>query len=149
LLRERIAVAVPAAHALARRPGVRLADLAGERFIHSAGAGIPTETLVKAMGAPVAPRVVISGESGETVSEMVAAGVGIALVAAADARDALGVTVVRLLDPPLTRSIYAATLDAARVTAAVAAMLDELVVASRQRSPHSHAQGLRERAMRR
>ena len=122
LLSEQIAVAVPAAHPLARHAGVRLCDLAGERFIHSPGAGIPT--------ASRAPRVVVSGESRETVSELVAAGAGIALLPAAVARDVLGVAVVRLLDPPLTRSVYAAALDAARVSAPVAAMLGALVLAS-------------------
>jgi DNA-binding transcriptional LysR family regulator len=139
LARKRIAVAIPGHHPLARQGGVRLTDLAAERYIHSADTGVPTGTLIRALGAPFAPRVVVSGESREAVTEMVAAGAGIALVAAADAREELGVAVVPLLDPPLTMSIYAAALDAARLSAPVAAMLEELVLASCKSSRHRMA----------
>jgi DNA-binding transcriptional LysR family regulator len=131
LTRERIAVAVPSSHPLARHPGVRLCDLDGERFIHSTSAGIPIETLVEAFGSRFAPSIVLTGENRETISEMVMAGAGLALVPALETDDTAGVEHVPLIDPPLTQSIYAVALDSARVSAAVAGMLDELVLASR------------------
>lgn len=139
LTRERIAVGVPAGHPLARRPGVRLEDLAAEPFIHSTSAGIPIHVLVRAIGSAFAPSVVVTGENRESVSEMVAAGAGVALFAGGYADAVPGVVRVPLVDPALSRSIYAASLDSARVSTAVGAMLDELVLAARRSLPRPRA----------
>jgi DNA-binding transcriptional LysR family regulator len=134
LTRERIAVALPASHTLARKPALRLGDLQGECFVHSPTAGISTEGFADALGRPLKPSIVLAGENPDALHEMVAAGVGLALVPGLDALRVPGVVKRQLVDPPLVRSIYAAVLDSERISAAVAGMLDELV-ASARRSP--------------
>lgn len=131
LTRERLVLAVPSGHRLAREAGARLAELGDERFIHSTGSGVEIDSLMRTTGGSFSPRVVVRGESRAAVGEMVAAGAGVALLAAAEAEAAAGVAAVPLIDPPLTRAIYALALDLPRPSAAVAALLDELVVASR------------------
>jgi DNA-binding transcriptional LysR family regulator len=134
LTRERIAVALPASHRLARRAALRPEDLDGECFVHSPTSGISIEGLGDAFSGALTPSVRLAGENPDALREMVAAGVGLALVSALDAQRVPGVVKRPLVDPPLTRSIYAAVLDSERLSAAVAAMLDELVASARQPS---------------
>ena len=126
LTRERICVAVPAAHAVSRRPAVRLAELVGERFLHSPGVGIAAEDLAAAFGGPVPTGLIVIGDNPDAVHGMVARGVGLALIGELDTQNHPGVEYVRLVEPALHRSVYAAVPASARTSATVCAMLDEL-----------------------
>jgi DNA-binding transcriptional LysR family regulator len=134
LTRERIAVALPASHPLARKPALQPGDLQAECFVHSPSSGISIEGLADALGGALKPSVVLAGENPDALLEMVAAGAGLALVPGVDVQGVPGVVKRPLVDPPLIRSIYAAVLDSARISAAVAAMLDELVASARRSS---------------
>jgi DNA-binding transcriptional LysR family regulator len=133
LTHERVYLAVPASHPFARKPAVRLADLFGQPFVYTPNAGFSLEAIAEAAGAPLTPTAVFAGENPDATHAMVAQGAGLALVPELDRAARPGVEHVRLLDPPLTRSIYAAALDS-RHSATVSAMLDELVVSSRRAS---------------
>jgi DNA-binding transcriptional LysR family regulator len=134
LTRERICLAVPAAHALSRKSAVHLADLQGERFLHSPSASVPIEELADQFGGPLTPSIVLAGDNPDAVHALVAQGAGVALVPEFDIQSVPGVEHVRLVEPPLYRSIYAAALDSERTSATVEAMLDELVSSARQAS---------------
>jgi DNA-binding transcriptional LysR family regulator len=141
LTRERICIAVPASHPLSRKADASLAELRGERFLHSPSGGLPLEGLAEAVGAPINPSLVFAGDNPDAVHAMVAQGAGLALVSELDRQHVPGVEHVRLVDPPLTRSIYAATLDSERTSATVGAMLDELVASARRAASIGLARG--------
>ena len=80
--RDRLVVALPAGHPLAKRRTVRLVDLAAERFIFLTRAGTPVfyDWLMQLChGAGFHPNIVQEVESGQTAVELVAAGSGVAL----------------------------------------------------------------------
>jgi DNA-binding transcriptional LysR family regulator len=131
LTRERIGVALPTTHPLARKPALQVADIEGERFIQSHHTGIPLDTLQEAFGSAFTPSILFDGENTAAVHALVAAGVGLALVPELDGQDVAGVVRLPLVDSPLARSIYAAAPASQRISAAVTAMLDQLVIAAR------------------
>jgi DNA-binding transcriptional LysR family regulator len=79
LINDHFRLLVPAAHPLAARPAVRLADFAGERWIHGWGeVGEVTDMLTALSG--FRPRVACRSSDYRFISALVGAGVGVALV---------------------------------------------------------------------
>lgn len=85
ILREPIAVALPAGHPLALQPQVALASLADEAFVASPralGQGFHDQLVQLCQTAGFAPRVAQHGRQLQTLVALVAAGFGIALLPA-------------------------------------------------------------------
>lgn len=83
--KDRFAVALPADHALATRPRLRLRDLAAEGFIlftRSQGAAIYDAIIASCQRAGFSPRIAQEGGGVQTILALVAAGLGIAMVPA-------------------------------------------------------------------
>lgn len=100
ILREPIAVALPAGHPLAGQPRVALASLADEPFVASPrplGQGFHDQLVQLCQTAGFAPRVVQHGRQLQTLVALVAAGFGIALLPASLAVPGRGDIVFRPL----------------------------------------------------
>lgn len=110
--RDRLLVAVPAAHRLSERRQVRIADLRGEAFIGHAGQGRSTMSAVVATlcsQAGFVPMVRHEVAETSTLVTLVAAGLGVAIVPAPTAElDILGVRYVPLSPASLTVDLLAA-----------------------------------------
>lgn len=103
LLREKLVVALPRGHELARRRAVRLADLVGEGFIlfpKNRGARFPSRILALCRDAGFTARVAHETFEIQTALGLVAAGLGITLVTAGVARHARTDLVFRSFDAP-------------------------------------------------
>lgn len=99
LLTEPFRLVVPAAHPLADRPTVDLADVADDRWIH--GWGGPAE-VVDALAALAGfrPRVVCRSSDYRFMSALVGAGVGVTLLPALALPERDDVRVLNLVPPP-------------------------------------------------
>ncbi|GIF14280.1 LysR family transcriptional regulator [Actinoplanes teichomyceticus] len=132
LLDERMLVAVPRDHRLARRRTVRLAELADESFIASSPRAEQT-LLGDSAAAGFRPRIDIA--VGEWTGKLgcVAAGLGVTLVPALAARGApADITLLRLHpDDVPVRRVYAATLAGRTAPPAVTRFLAHLDEAAR------------------
>lgn len=103
---DRLVAVLPPGHALAERPAVRFAELLAEPFV-----GLPPGNAMQelvgrqALRTGAAPKYRVRVNSFEPVAEMVAAGVGVAVLpeAAALRLAAEGTLAVRPLDEPWTR----------------------------------------------
>ncbi|WP_418959701.1 LysR family transcriptional regulator [Streptomyces tritici] len=97
-----LAVVLPGDHPLARRTGLRLADLADARWLDAPAAGLPLDRLRAAAGTPRAfrPALRYEGTDVRTLVALAAAGHGLALLPAAAARGA-GAVAVPLVAPRL------------------------------------------------
>ncbi|MCK2215316.1 LysR family transcriptional regulator [Actinomadura sp. ATCC 31491] len=95
---------LPAGHPLARRPDVRLADLAGQPFILSTAGCRP---LIMGASQAAGVRLDIAYEAGgpAAILEMVAAGLGVSIVPTLGLPADLGAVTVRPLAPRMTRSL--------------------------------------------
>lgn len=85
LFSEQLVVALPASHRLARKTDLRLSELAAEPWITFAPAipgGLPDQVDQLLRAARLAPRVVQQAHEMPTLIGMVAAGIGVTLVAA-------------------------------------------------------------------
>lgn len=127
LLDERLLVAVPIDHRLARRRTVRLADLADEAFI--AGSAVAEDTLLRATR-PVGfrPRIEIVAAEWTGKLGCVAAGLGVALVPAlaVRARPADIALLSLHADDASVRRIFAATPAGRDPSPAVSGLLEQL-----------------------
>lgn len=87
---EPLVVVVPDGHPLARRAGLRLADLADARWLDAPAAGPPLDRLRAAVGAPggFRPSLRYEGTDVRTLLALAAAGHGLVLLPAAAARSA-------------------------------------------------------------
>ncbi|WP_173098894.1 LysR family transcriptional regulator [Actinomadura verrucosospora] len=107
LVTERLQLAVPADHRLASRTRARVRDVLAEPFVaFQVGTGLRavTEELFAACGAR--PRIAFEGEETSTVRGLVAAGLGVAVVAPPPAgEDVPGVRHLTLADPGGVRTI--------------------------------------------
>ncbi|PRX07595.1 UNVERIFIED_ORG: DNA-binding transcriptional LysR family regulator [Actinomadura viridilutea] len=104
LVTERLHLAVPAAHRLARRRRARVADIEDESLValrRGAGLRAISEELFAAAG--VRPRIAVEAEELGTVRGLVAAGLGVAIVPPADGPP--GTRHVPLADEGATRTI--------------------------------------------
>ena len=128
LLTDEVFVALPEGHALAARARVALLDLAGERWIDAPNAGV-NPTLARLL--PERRRgTAYDGEDFAVVLALVAAGLGVALIAGLAARHVPPGVVTRPLGSPgLDRGVFLARLDARAVAPAVAALESHLVQA--------------------
>jgi DNA-binding transcriptional LysR family regulator len=127
LLDDRYDAILPAAHPLAKRRRLSLADLADEQFVASTnlcGCRQITETVCREAG--FAPRVAFEADETMAAQALVAAGVGVTLLPQL-ALTAIhpGVVARRLTDAPVRR-IWAARLEGAYATPASDAMLQTL-----------------------
>ncbi|MCP2324507.1 DNA-binding transcriptional LysR family regulator [Hamadaea flava] len=127
LLDERLLVAVPRDHRLARRRTVRLAELAEDAFI--AGSATAENTLLRAsLPSGFEPRIDIVAAEWTGKFGCVAAGLGVALVPALATRSIpADITLLRLdKKDESVRQIYAATLAGRTRPPAVVRFLDHL-----------------------
>ena len=133
LLDERLLVAVPRGHRLARRRTVRLAELADDPFI--VGSATAEETLMRAsLPSGFAPRVDIVAAEWTGKLGCVAAGLGVALVPALAVRSApADLALLRLhRDDESVRQVFAATLAGRTGPPAVPRFLTHLAQAARR-----------------
>lgn len=85
IYREELVLTVPAGHPLGARPDVRLGEAAGCDFVgFTDGHGLRRITERLCQGEGFEPRLAIEGEDVETVRGLVAAGLGVALLPAAN-----------------------------------------------------------------
>ncbi|MCW6011158.1 LysR family transcriptional regulator [Micromonospora sp. CPCC 205371] len=120
LLDERLLVAVPRTHRLARRRTVRLAELTGESFV--VGSATAEETLLRAtLPSGFQPRIDIVAAEWTGKLGCVAAGLGVALVPALAIRATpADLALLRLhRDDATVRQVFAATLAGRRTPPAV------------------------------
>jgi DNA-binding transcriptional LysR family regulator len=127
LLDERLLLALPAHHPLARHPRVSLRDLRGEAWIEGAHPDClgPVPQLADALGNP--PRIGFTCDDWNGKQALVAAGAGVTLVPTL-AREAIRADVaLRATDPPLpARRLFAAAALPPYRPPAVSAMLTVL-----------------------
>jgi DNA-binding transcriptional LysR family regulator len=131
LLDERMLVALPRGHRLARRRTVRLDELAGDAFI--AGSATAEETLLRAsLPAGFRPRIEITAAEWTGKLGCVAAGLGVALIPAlAAGRVPPGIAVLRLhRDDESIRHIYAATVPGRSLSPTVTRFLTHQTTAA-------------------
>ncbi|MFC6884082.1 LysR family transcriptional regulator [Actinomadura yumaensis] len=107
LVTERLQLVVPAGHRLAGRKRAGLADVADEPFVaFRRGAGLRANFEELAERAGIRPRIAFEGEESMTVRGLVAAGLGVAVVAPQPEGDVVhGVRHLALADPRATRTI--------------------------------------------
>jgi DNA-binding transcriptional LysR family regulator len=118
-------VLVPSNHRLAPGAGIKLKDLAGERFVDMLP-GFGNRTMVdRAFDNAGQPRrVQVEVPDLSTVPDYVRAGLGVAVVPELDLEDLPGVSRLRLTDADLTWTLSAVTLSGNRPSRAVTALLD-------------------------
>jgi DNA-binding transcriptional LysR family regulator len=115
LLVDPVLVALPAGHRLAAAASIAPAELAAERWVEAPGAGI---RLSPARDFAVA----YDGHDFAVVLALVAAGLGVALIAGLAARRLPDGVLTRPLAGPLGREVHLARLDLRTVPPAVAAL---------------------------
>ncbi|MEU2560027.1 LysR family transcriptional regulator [Streptomyces longispororuber] len=108
---EPVCVLLPAAHPLAHRAGLRLADLADARWLDAPGAGLPLDHLRTATGSTgFRPALRYEGTDLQALTALAAAGHGLALVPRSAVRDTGGLAAVPLTAPRVvhrTELLYA------------------------------------------
>jgi DNA-binding transcriptional LysR family regulator len=126
LLREPLDVLLPPEHRLARQDGLRLSELADEQWIGVEG-GLMVDDVLNSVAilSGAAPRIVQRVNDFRVIEELVAAGLGIALL---PRYVTLARNLVRrpISDIRLARRIEALTRNGAAARPAVAVVLDEL-----------------------
>ncbi|MGA4861808.1 LysR family transcriptional regulator [Streptomyces lavendulocolor] len=127
LLADPLDVALPAGHALAGAPGLRLADLSGERWIFGGSGPWSEITRAACEAAGFVPEQAHSAAGWTAILAMVEAGMGIALVPRMAAAERTSGVVMRVLeaDQP-RRHVVAAVRRGAETAPAVARLLAAL-----------------------
>ena len=124
LFEDPIFLALPADHALAQRPALRLEDLRAEAWIQTSASSPCARHVVRSChAAGFDPIVSFESDDYQTVQGLVAAGVGVALIpklALAGARDDIAIRALAPSNP--VRTVVAATPKGTRLTAAASAM---------------------------
>jgi DNA-binding transcriptional LysR family regulator len=138
LFEDPMFLALPADHALAARPALRLEDLRAEAWIQTSASSPCARHVVRSChGAGFDPVVSFESDDYQTVQGLVAAGVGVALIpklALAGARDDIAIRALSPHNP--VRTVIAATPEGTRLTAAAASMRKILAdVAQRYAGP--------------
>ncbi|WP_212914983.1 LysR family transcriptional regulator [Streptomyces sp. TS71-3] len=99
---EPVSVLLPAGHPLAGRAGLRLGDLVDARWLDAPGTALPLAQLRAANGTGgFRPALRYDGTDLRTLTDLAAAGHGLALLPGSAAQDAPGTVAVPLTDPPL------------------------------------------------
>jgi LysR family transcriptional regulator, transcription activator of glutamate synthase operon len=117
---------VPLDHALGQRRQVRMAELAGERFISFRDGARLRELLVAAgRGAGFEPRVTLESNETQRIRRLVARGLGLAVLPRSDAEGpGADVWVASLIEPALRRDITLAWREGRRHAPAAAEFLE-------------------------
>jgi len=132
LLEEPVLAVLPAGHRLAVGDGaLRLAELAGERFIAEPQPDLRPFTVVACRAAGFTPPIAAASSDYEITLALVADGLGVALVPRLAVRDLPGIAVRPLAAPALTRELRAATRVGTARVPGVAALLGALRRAAR------------------
>jgi len=142
LLEEPVLAVLPAGHRLAGADAgddgdgagagaLRLADLAGERFIAEPQPDRRPFTVVACRAAGFTPRIAAASSDHEITLALVADGLGVALVPRLAVRELPGIAVRPVAAPALTRELLAATRVGTARMPGVAAMLGALRRAAR------------------
>jgi DNA-binding transcriptional LysR family regulator len=128
---DRLVAALPARSALARKKGLRLADLAQEPFIvysATAALNLRTHLLAACRAAGFAPRVVQEAVQVQTLLSLVGSGIGVALVpSVSQAQGARGVAFRSLADRGDHLNVAIATVTHADTEPAVAVRFRQLL----------------------
>lgn len=125
LVCERLVVVLPKDHRLHRRRGVRMSELAEERFIsYREGARLRELLVSAARAAGYEPHVTLESNESQRIRQLVARGLGVAILprSAVDSPGA-EIAIVPLTSPGLTRDITLAWREGRRLAPAAAAFL--------------------------
>lgn len=126
LLTEPVLAILPERHPLAGRDGIRLIELAGERFIAEPAADHRPFTLLACHAAGFEPKVTgYSSDFGLTAA-LVARGGAVALIPRMALREPIGVAALPVAEPMLTRRVFAATRVGNARVPGIAALLGAL-----------------------
>jgi DNA-binding transcriptional LysR family regulator len=124
LFEDPMFLALPADHALAQRPTLKLEDLRAEAWIQTSAASACARHVVRSChGAGFEPIVSFESDDYQTVQGLVAAGVGVALIpklALSGTREDIAIRALSPRSP--VRQVVVATPAGTRLTAAAAAM---------------------------
>jgi DNA-binding transcriptional LysR family regulator len=124
LFEDPMFLVLPADHALAQRPALRLEDLRAEAWIQTSATSPCARHVVRSChGAGFDPTVSFESDDYQTVQGLVAAGVGVALIpklALSGAREDIAIRALSPSNP--VRTVVAATPKGTRLTAAAASM---------------------------
>jgi DNA-binding transcriptional LysR family regulator len=126
LVSEELVAVLPREHRLGKRREVRMAELAGERFVSFREGSRLRELLVAAgRHAGFEPRVTLESNESERIRRLVARGLGVALLPRSDAEGpGAEVSVAMLAEPALTRDITLAWREGRRHAPAAAEFLE-------------------------
>jgi LysR family transcriptional regulator, transcription activator of glutamate synthase operon len=126
LVTEELVAIVPREHRLGGRRRVRMAELAGERFIaFREGARLRELLITASHAAGFEPRIALESNESQLIRRLVARGLGVAIVPRSDSGgDSQDVSVATLIEPALTRDITLAWREGRRHPPATAAFLD-------------------------
>jgi DNA-binding transcriptional LysR family regulator len=138
LLDDPMYLALPRAHALAKKGNLRLWDLAEEAWVQTSRSSPCALHVVRSChAAGFEPNVAFESDDYQTVQGLVAAGVGVALIPELALSVVREDIVIRALSPaPPIRQVLAATPAGARLVPAAPAMLGILDATARQRPKH-------------
>ena len=125
LLEDPMLVALPAAHRLAGKPALSLADLRDQDWVQTSATSPCARHVVRScVAAGFEPKVTFESDDYETVQGLVAAGVGVALIPHLALTHVHPGIVVRALAPRSpARRVVAATIGAAGVSPAARTMI--------------------------
>lgn len=126
LVSEELVAVLPTRHRLAKRAGIRMAELSDERFISYRDGSRLREVLVSAgRGAGFEPHVTLESNESQRIRRLVARGLGVAILPRSDADSHGAETVaVTLISPGLTRDITLAWREGRRHAPAAAEFLE-------------------------
>jgi DNA-binding transcriptional LysR family regulator len=126
LVSEELAAVVPRDHPLARRRRVRMAELADEKFISYREGSRLRELLVSAgREAGYEPHVTLESNESQRIRQLVARGLGVAILPRSDAEGpGAEIAAVTLVDPGLTRDITLAWREGRRHAPAAAEFIE-------------------------
>jgi DNA-binding transcriptional LysR family regulator len=126
LVTEELVAIVPRNHRLGGRRRLRMAELAGERFIAFREGARLRELLISAgRSAGFEPEIALESNESKLIQRLVARGLGVAIVPRSDSgADNPELSVATLIEPALTRDITLAWREGRRHPPATAAFLD-------------------------
>lgn len=135
LLAEPIMVLLPVGHALAEGP-VRLKDLAHERWCVAKEDTESRQAVERvAQAAGFQPDVILESNYFRAIGSAVEAGLGVGVAPLMTDLRGLDIAIKPLVEPALTRRIFAAVRAGSGETPAIRAVLDAMIEAARERVP--------------
>jgi DNA-binding transcriptional LysR family regulator len=134
LLTDPMYVVLPAAHPLATKPALTLADLREEDWVQTSAASPCARHVIRScLAAGFEPHVAFESDDYETVQGLVAAGVGVALIPRlALSRVRPGIVVRALAPRSPARRVVTATMNGPGVAPAAATMIEVLAGVARR-----------------